>query len=298
LSSFPIPGVRAGHVTRDGTGVTVVLFPAGSVGSGEVRGGAPASREIDLLDPTRTVGRVDAVVFAGGSAFGLSAADGVMHYLAARGQGYATASGPVPIVPAACVFDVVESGGALPTAADGEAAAEAAARDEPLALGRVGAGASATVGKWRGREAAVPGGVGVAATTVDGARVAALAVVNAIGDVIAADGSVVAGSTAPADTPAFPSPAPFEEPARLEEDARGNTTLVVVVTDAVCDKTACALLAQSAHDGLARALRPAHTRFDGDLALAVATGVIEAHLDRLRIAAADVVADAIRAAPR
>ncbi len=289
VSSFPIPGVRAGHVTRVGTGVTVILFPSGSVGSAEVRGGAPVTREIDLLDPLRTVARVDAVVFAGGSAFGLAAADGVMRYLAERGQGYPTATGPVPIVPAACIFDLAETGGALPTAEDGEAAAVAAARDEPLAVGPLGAGTAATVGKWRGREGARPGGVGVASTTVDGAHIAALAVVNAVGDVIAADGRVLVGSSAPAGAVAFPTPAPFEEAA-----TRANTTLCVVVTDARLDKAACALVAQSAHDGFARALRPAHTRFDGDLAVAVATGAVETNLDRLRIAAADVVADAIR----
>ncbi len=289
MSSFPIPGVRAGHVTRGGTGVTVMLFPSGSIASADVRGGAPATREIDVLDPLRTVECIDAVVFAGGSAFGLAAADGVMRYLAERGQGYPTATGPVPIVPAACIFDLPESGGAVPTADDGEAAAVAAARDEPLALGRVGAGTAATVGKWRGREGALPGGVGVASATVDGARVAALAVVNAVGDVIAADGRVLAGSTAPPDVPAFPTPAPFEEDA-----ARANTTLCVVVTDGRLSKAACALIAQSAHDGFARALRPAHTRFDGDLAVAVATGRVEVNVDRLRIAAADVVADAIR----
>jgi L-aminopeptidase/D-esterase-like protein len=290
VSSFPVPRVRAGHFTRDGTGVTVMLFPSGSVASAEVRGGAPATRELDLLEASRTVTRIDALVFAGGSAFGLAAADGVMRYLAERGQGYVTAGGPVPIVPAACIFDLVESG-AIPTAADGEAAASAAARDVPLAPGRVGAGAGATVGKWRGREDAVAGGVGVASTVVDGARVAALAVVNAIGDVVADDGVVIAGSTAPADAPAFPTPAPFEE-----DMTRSSTTLCAVVTDGICDKAACALIAQSAHDGFARALRPAHTRFDGDVAVAVATGAVEVNLDRLRIAAAEVVADAIRSA--
>lgn len=293
MSSFAVPGVRVGHVTRGGTGVTVVLFPNGSVGSADVRGGAPATREIDVLDPLRTVERVDAVVFAGGSAFGLAAADGVMRYLAARGQGYPTATGAVPIVPAACIFDLPQSGGAMPTADDGEAAAVAAARDEPAATGAVGAGAAATVGKWRGREGAVPGGVGVASTIGDGVRVGALVVVNAVGDVVDDDGRVLAGSTAPPDAPAFPTPAPFEEDA-----ARANTTLCVVATDAQLDKTGCALVAQSAHDGFARALRPAHTRFDGDLAVAVATGAVEANLDRLRIAAADVVADAIRSFAR
>jgi L-aminopeptidase/D-esterase-like protein len=276
-------------VTLRGTGVTVLLLPDNSIASAEVRGGAPATREIDLLDHGRTVTRVDAVVFAGGSAFGLRAADGVMRYLAERGQGYPTATGPVPIVPTACIFDLVESDGAAPTVDDGEAAAVAAARDEALATGAVGAGTGATVGKWRGREGAVRGGVGVAVTELEGARVAALAVVNAVGDVVAADGRVIAGSTLPADAPAFPTTRPFEEDA-----ARASTTLCVVVTDGRCDKLGCALVAQSAHDGFARALSPAHTRFDGDIAIAVSTGPVDVHLDRLRIAAADVVADAIR----
>ncbi len=291
MSSFAVAGVRVGHVTGNGTGVTVMLFASGTVGSAEVRGGAPATRETDLLDPSRPVARVDAIVLAGGSAFGLAAADGVMRYLAERGQGFATAAGAVPIVPAACIFDLVEAGGPPPGADDGYEAAVSAARDEALEPGRVGAGAGATVGKWRGREWAAPGGVGVAETTIDGVRVGALAVVNALGDVIAADGTTLAGSSAPLEAPGFPSPLPFEE-------SRANTTLAVVVTDVVLDKPACFLLAQSAHDGFARALRPAHTRFDGDIAFAVATAAttpeVAPNLDRLRVAAADVVAEAIR----
>jgi L-aminopeptidase/D-esterase-like protein len=299
VSTLAITGVHVGHVTRAGTGVTVLLFPVGAIGSVEVRGGAPATRETDLLDPMRTVARVDALVLSGGSAFGLAAADGVVRYLAERGQGFATAGGPVPIVPAACIFDLVEANAPPPGAADGYDAAIAAARAEPIATGRVGAGAGATVGKWRGREGAVPGGLGVASTTIDGVQVGALAVVNALGDVVAADGTVLAGSTAPETEPGFPTPEPFEE-------GRANTTLVVVVTDAVLDKGECFLMAQSAHDGFARALRPAHTRFDGDIAFAVATGGVFApatgapasepapSLDRLLLAAADVVAAAIR----
>jgi L-aminopeptidase/D-esterase-like protein len=291
VPSFAIAGVRVGHVTRSGTGVTVMLFPSGSIGSAEVRGGAPATRETDLLDPSRTVARVDAVALAGGSAFGLAAADGVMRYLAERGQGYATAGGPVPIVPAACIFDLVEAHGSPPGADDGYEAAVEAARDEMLPTGRVGAGAGATVGKWRGREGAVPGGVGVAAVDIDGVRVGALAVVNAVGDVVAADGTTLAGSTAPVGGQSFPNPEPFEE-------GRANTTLVVVVTDAALDKAGCFGMAQSAHDGFARALRPAHTRYDGDIAFAVATATSttdgEPSLDRLQLAAADVVAAAIR----
>jgi L-aminopeptidase/D-esterase-like protein len=289
VSAFPIEGIRIGHWTGEHTGVTVMLLPEGAIGSGEVRGGAPATRELDLLDPTRTVERVDAVVFSGGSAFGLAAADGVVRYLAELGQGFATAAGPVPIVPAACIFDLVASGSAVPDADAGYAAAVAATSDEPFVGGRVGAGAGATVGKWRGRAGAVAGGLGFAVASVGNARVAALAVVNSVGDVIGADGRIVAGSTAGDDAEPFPSAEPFEE--------RANTTLVVVATDAICTKVACHLLAQSAHDGIARAIHPAHTRFDGDLAIAVATGAVEANLDRLRLAASDVVADAIRAAP-
>jgi len=291
VPSFAIEGTRVGNVTRAGTGVTVLLFPPGAIGSCEVRGGAPATRELELLDPSRTVARVDAIVLSGGSAFGLSAADGVMRYLAERGRGYPTAAGPVPIVPAACIFDLLETGGSPPGADDGYAAAVAADADGVAETGAVGAGAGATVGKWRGRDAAVPGGLGVAHTTADGVGVAALAVVNAVGDVVAADGSTIAGSTAPASAPAFPTPAPFEE-------ERANTTLVVVVTDAALGKPECLLLAQSAHDGFARALHPAHTRFDGDVAFAVATAGAGAEvapsLDRLRVAATAVVARAIR----
>jgi L-aminopeptidase/D-esterase-like protein len=285
---LPIAGLRVGHWTGTGTGVTVILPPAETVGSCEVRGGAPATRELALLEPGRTVTRVDAVVLAGGSAFGLATADGVMRFLAESGQGFPTAGGPVPIVPAACVFDLLEAGAARPGAEEGYAAAQAAGRSTPT--GKVGGGAGATVGKWRGRAHAVAGGFGAATAACDGAQVAAFAVVNAVGDVIGSDGAVRAGSTAPEGSEAFPADAPFEED-------RANTTLVVVVTDAVCDKAACHLLAQSAHDGFARALHPAHTRFDGDVAIALATGVVEAHLDRLRVAVAEVVADAIRSAP-
>ena len=288
---IPVAGVLVGHWTGAATGVTVVCAPEGTVGAAEVRGGAPASRELALLEPDRTVTRVDAVVLAGGSAFGLAAADGVMRYLAEHGQGYATTGGPVPIVPAAGVFDFVDETSVRPGPDEGRAAIEAATDATPT--GRVGAGRGATVGKWRGREHAVPGGFGAAAATCDDAHVVAFAIVNAVGDVVGADGRIVAGSTAPPDAVAFAVDAPFEE-----EAAHGNTTLVVVATDARCDKLGCHLVAQSAHDGMARAVRPAHTRFDGDLAISLATGVVETNLDRLRAVAADVAAEAIRIAPR
>jgi L-aminopeptidase/D-esterase-like protein len=288
--TFPVRGVRAGHWTGDRSGTTVLLMPSGTVGSGEVRGGAPATREVALLDPSCTVERVDAIVLTGGPAFGLAAADGVMRFLAERGQGYPTGGGPVPIVPAAAIFDLVEAAGDVPGADAGYAAAVAAERDDHFATGAVGVGRSATVAKWRGGEHRQPGGVGIATEVVDGATVAVVAVANAVGDVLGADGRAIAASSAPPDVPGFPAPDVFGE--------REHTTLAVVVTDAALDKNACHLVARSAHDGFARALRPAHTRFDGDLCVAVATGTAMGHLDRLREAAAAVTADAIRRAVR
>jgi L-aminopeptidase/D-esterase-like protein len=283
-----VAGLRVGHRARGGTGVTVVLAPPGTVGSGELRGGAPASRELELLDPTRSVEHIDAVVFTGGSAFGLAVADGVVAWLAEQGRGYPTRGGPVPIVPTAAIYDLVASGGTRPGPHDGRAAAETAATAPPLATGRVGAGTGATVGKWRGAEHAVPGGLGSASTTVGDATVGALAVVNAIGDVHDAAGNMLAGSQAPPDAEPFPDPTPFAGP------GDPNTTLVVVATDARCSKSDCWLLAHSAHQGIARAVHPSHTRHDGDVAIVLATGTVDGHLDRLRVAVTDVVASAVR----
>ena len=238
-----VSGIRVGHWTGPDTGVTVVWAPAGTVGSGEVRGGAPATRETALLDPTRLVERIDAVVLSGGSAFGLAAADGVVRFLAERGQGHPTSGGPVPIVVGAALFDL------------------------PVAR---------TPGPEEGYAAAVREG---------DATVGALVACNPLGDVIGPDGAVLAGSSAPPDAATFPAPSPFE-----------HTTLVVVATDARLSKGECHLLAQSAHDGLARAIRPAHTRYDGDFAAVLATGDVDAHPDRLRVAATEAVAAAVRAA--
>jgi L-aminopeptidase/D-esterase-like protein len=283
-----VPGLQVGHWAGGGTGVTVILVPPATVGSGELRGGAPASRELALLEPSRTVEHVDAVVLTGGSAFGLAAADGVVEWLAEQGRGFPTRAGPVPIVPTAAIFDLVESGGTRPGRREGRAAAEAAAEGTALVTGRVGAGTGATVGKWRGAEHAVPGGLGSASTTVGDATVGALAVVNAVGDVLDGAGGLLAGSRAPRDAEPFPDPTPFAGP------GEPNTTLVVVATDARASKADCWLLAQSAQHGIARAVHPSHTRHDGDLAIALATGTVETHLDRLRVATIDVVAAAVR----
>jgi L-aminopeptidase/D-esterase-like protein len=265
----------AGHSTGAFTGVTVVLPPAGTVASGEVRGGAPATREFALLEPGRLVERVDAVVLSGGSAFGLAAADGVMTLLRERGAGVPTTFGPVPIVIGMSLFDA-SVGGAPPDAADGRAAALAAMSGEELRPGPVGAGVGATVGHWRGRSD--PGGVGIAVRAAGAHRVAALIVVNAWGDVAdhPAEGEMTAGR-------------PFE-----------NTTIGVVLTTARLSKVDCHLLAQSGTTGYSRAIHPAHSRFDGDAIVALATGESpeEPDLDLIRAVATETVAQAIRSAVR
>ncbi len=271
----------AGHWTGSGTGVTVILPPAGTVGSGEVRGGAPATREFALLEPTRLVDRVDAVVLSGGSAFGLAAAEGVMSLLRERGTGFPTPAGPVPIVIGMSIFDgSVRTG--PPDAASGRAAALAAYAGTELAGGPVGAGAGATTGKWRGR--ADPGGLGRAERAAGAVRVAAVVAVNAWGDVLGRDGDPLFGGAA-THQPAAPY-------------GMQNTTVAVVLTDARLSKNDCFLLAQSGHTGFARAIHPAHSRYDGDAVVALATGrsTAEADLDLLRAVTVDTVAAAVRAA--
>jgi L-aminopeptidase/D-esterase-like protein len=270
---------RAGHWTGDGTGVTVIIPPPGTVGSGEVRGGAPATREFDLLDPVRLVDRVDAVVLSGGSALGLAAADGVARLMRSRGEGFPTPLGPVPIVVGMSIFDASVAT-TPPDASSGEAALLAALSDsaESFRTGRVGAGCGAQTGTWRSRTD--PGGVGVAYGKAGPASVVVIAVVNAWGDVIS--------PSAPAA--AVPHPhVPF---------GRANTTLAVVLTDAQLSKSDCFLLSQSGHTGFARAIHPAHSRYDGDAVVALATGEVaaEAGLDLIRAVTTEVTADAIRSA--
>ena len=254
-----VEGVRVGHWTDPvaRTGCTVVLLPEGTVASGEVRGGAPATREFSLLEPSSLVQAVDAVVLSGGSAFGLAAADGVVRWLERRGEGFATEAGPVPIVVGLSLFDLLVGDGSVrPGPDEGWAAAEDAS-DGPVATGAVGAGAGATVGKWRGREHARASGLGGAVVADDGVVVAALFAVNAFGDVGGGAPGGAAGTFRPLD------------------HAFGNTTVGVVVTNARLAKGHCHLVAQGAHDGLARAVLPAHTRVDGDAVVAAATGRLD-----------------------
>ncbi len=290
-----VAGVRAGHWTDPvaRTGCTVVLLPEGTVASGEVRGGAPGTREFALLAPERRVASVDAVVLSGGSAFGLAACDGVARWCEEHGRGFETAGGRVPIVVGAVLFDLAV-GDALvrPGPAEGYAACQAATGG-PVALGRVGAGTGATVSKWRGREHARPGGIGSATARAGDLVVSALVAVNALGDVAAlgatgAGGSGPAGAGSAGAEPSGVDPATFDVAGAFE-----NTTIGVVVTNARLDKAGCLLVAQGAHDGLARAVEPAHTTVDGDAFVAAATGGIDVPVDRVRLLAARAIAAAV-----
>ena len=276
----------------------MVLAEAGATAAVDIRGSAPGTRETALLDPTNTVQQVHAIVLAGGSAFGLAAAQGVMRYLEERGVGYETQAARVPIVPAAILYDLGVGGDAAvrPTADCGYRAAGAAS-DRPVAEGSVGAGAGATVGKLAGPGRSMKGGIGTALIELPGGiRVAALMAVNAVGDIVDPDtGAIVAGARTPDGLGFADARAILRGTGALGGGGGENTTIGVVATNASLDKAQLALLARMAHDGLARAVRPAHTPADGDAIFAVATGAGrgEVNLLQLGAAAADATADAI-----
>ncbi len=261
-----VPGVRLGHWTDPTarTGCTVIRLPEGTIASGEVRGGAPATREFALLDPVRLVEQVHAVVLTGGSAFGLASADGVMGVLEADGIGFDAPAGPVPIVIAMGLYDLtVGDGSVRPDAAAGRAAAETA-----TSLGVVerslGAGSGATMGKWAGRDAAVDGGLVTATVRSGEVIVSALLAVNPIG--WPDDGT---------RTDVLPAPAGRPDDTEPEAAPGTNTTIGLVVTNAAISKLDAHRCAQAAHDGFARGLHPAHTMADGDAVVVAATGEVE-----------------------
>jgi L-aminopeptidase/D-esterase-like protein len=276
-----VGGISVGHYQRldpDASlgagwarGVTVVLTPPGTVGAVDCRGGAPGTRETDLLDPSNSVRFVDAVLLAGGSAYGLAAADGVMRWLEEQGRGVAMSGGVVPVVPGAVIFDLPVGGwDCRPTAEFGYAAAAGASADT-VAGGTVGAGVGARAGVLKG-------GVGTASTTLQsGVTVGAIVVVNSAGDVV----DTTTGLPWQADLiEEFGlTPPPAEQITALAElpprSTALNTTIAVVGTDAALTKAACRRVAIAAHDGLARTIRPAHTPVDGDTVFALATGAVE-----------------------
>ncbi len=282
-----VPGVAVGHHTDlvAATGVTVLAFPEPNVAVVDVRGGAPGTRELGTLDDAIKPVTINALVFAGGSAFGLAAATGVVAEIEAEGRGAPTPAGPVPIVPSAIVFDLMTGDQpGRPTPEDG-AVAYRNRTTEPVPLGRVGAGTGTTVGAWRGPTAIQVAGVGSAAVTVGDATVGALVVLNAAGDVFTLEGESLTGgepaSLAPPVNPSFGD----------------NTTLICVATDAgVGDRNELRRVAIRAHDALGACVRPTHTRYDGDSAFVVSFGSNFADIDAVQQAAFVAVGRAIESA--
>lgn len=273
-----VPGTRIGHAeNRDAaTGCTVLLVPQGVVCGVDQRGGAPGTRETDLLRPMRLVEKVHAVLLTGGSAFGLAAADGVMRWLEGHGYGFDVGVAKVPIVPAASLFDLAVGRADLrPDAAMGYAACDAAEDDWQARLGTVGAGTGATVGHLRGPAACMKGGLGAAILEpLPGLFVGALFAVNCFGDVVdPASGETLAGTRrVPEGGFVDPLEALAAMPASFDAAVR-NTVIGVVATNATLTKEAAGKVAQMAHNGLARSIVPAHSMFDGDTIFALATGL-------------------------
>lgn len=289
-----IGSIRVGHYSdpKAVTGCTVFLAPEGTVGSCEVRGAAPATLDTQHLRPTFLVDRLDAVLLSGGSAFGLATTAGVTAFLKEAGVGLPTPGGPVPLVSAACIFDL-DLG--EPLAPDAEAAYQACrnAEVDNTAQGCVGVGMGATVGNALGRVRSTKSGFGLYRFMAEGFRLEVAAVANAFGEVVGADGKLLAGARGRDERYVSTEKAICSNSGR-EELFRANTTLVVVATNARLDREGCARLALQGHNGIARAIRPSHTRYDGDTVFVMATGEVEASPDALEVITAGGTAEAIR----
>ena len=274
------------------TGCTVILCRKGAVAGVDVRGGAPGTRETSLLDPVNVVEKVHAIVLAGGSAFGLDAASGVMQYLEEQNIGFETGSAKVPIVPAAILYDLsLGRSDVRPDAAMGYHAAVSASFAAPVE-GNVGAGTGASVGKMRGMKYAMKSGVGTWSVKINGITIGALVAVNAIGDVVdPKNGEMIAGVRT-GTTMSLLKKSPSLTA------VTSNTVIGVVATDADLTKSQATKVAQMAQDGLARTIRPAHTMFDGDTIFALATGEQKADVSMVGAFAAEVMAEAILRAVR
>jgi len=290
-----VPGIRVGHAQNGEafTGCTVILCEAGAVGGVDQRGGAPGTRETDLLRPMHRVEKVHGVLLTGGSAFGLDATGGVMRYLEERGVGFDVGVARVPIVPAAVIFDLaIGRADVRPDAAMTYQACLNATTD-PVIEGSVGAGTGATVGKILGMPNAAKSGVGSACVeVVEGLFVGAIAVVNALGDVIDPQtGVIIAGAQSEegfADTLQV-----MRNYQALASASTSNTVIGVVATNAKLSKEEANKVAQMAQDGLARAVRPAHTMYDGDTIFALSTGELNADVNLIGAFAAEVFAESI-----
>ena len=298
-----VPGIEVGHhtLTERPTGCTVILSRGGAVGGVDVRGGAPGTRDTDLLDPVNLVEEVHGVVLSGGSLFGLDAVSGTVRWLEEHGTGLDAWGTTIPIVVGAILFDLMIGDSSIRPGADCGYAAASAASGGAVEQGSVGAGAGATVGKLGPRGTSMKGGIGTASVTLsDGVVVGAIVAVNAVGDVVdPATGQIVAGVRT--EDGRFADARTLIRSASGMEGAAGeNTTIGVVATNAALTKAQATKLAQMAQDGLARAVYPAHTPWDGDTIFTLATGEIEGDPDLIVIGAvaADVVAEAILSAVR
>ncbi|NCP16749.1 P1 family peptidase [bacterium] len=303
-----VPGLRVGHAQDDEalTGCTVILCEKGAVGGVDQRGGAPGTRETDLLEPVNAVEKVHAVLLAGGSAFGLDAASGVMRYLEEKGIGFNTGVARVPIVPAAILYDLaIGRAEVRPDLEMGYRAAAAAAAEAP-AEGNAGAGTGATVGKIFGMKQAMKSGLGTASMEIGGGIiVGAIVAVNAFGDVVDPQtGRILAGARTTKLGPVrLGSTDYFADTLAVMKTLAGraimklamsrNTVIGVVATNAKFTKSEATKMAQMAQDGLARAIRPAHTMLDGDTIFAMATGQKKADVSIVGAFAAEVLAQAI-----
>lgn len=291
-----VPGILVGHYTDEKalTGCTVILCPPTTVASCDVRGSAPGSRELALLAPDKQMQEVHAILLTGGSAFGLGAANGVMQYLRERNIGYQTPWALVPIVPSAVIFDLnVGDSKIFPTQENAYIACRNAS--STFEQGNVGAGTGATIGKWNGLQSAMKGGIGSASVKSGDVIVGAIAVVNAVGDVVNNDGSILAGAQEKGKFLGVKGRLQsFQNERNLMRNT--NTTLVAVATNVRLSKVDVNRIAQRAHDGIARAVVPSHTTFDGDTTFALSAGNISAPIDLVAEMGAEVTAEAIRSA--
>jgi len=294
-----VPGFKVGHHTDpvNMTGCTVIVCPPGTRASAEVRGNSPGSRELALLAPEKSMQEVHAILLTGGSAFGLAAADGVMKWLSENDIGYQTPWAKVPIVPAAVVFDLnVGNSAVRPGSSEGYEACRKAT-DRPVEEGNVGAGIGATIGKWAGKETWMKGGVGSTAKQVGSLVVGALAVVNAVGDIIDEHGAILAGARKPGGDFLAGTDA-VRTFARGKVLDTSNTTLAAIATNASLTKLELFKVCQRVHDGFARAIVPVHTSYDGDVSFALSNGTVNADIDLVAEIAADLIAHSIRRAVR
>lgn len=292
-----VPGFLLGHAQKEewGTGCTVIIAPAHTVGGVDVRGGAPGGRETDLLRPENQVSEVNAIMLSGGSSFGLEAACGVMEFLVEKGLGFDTGYGLVPIVPAAILFDLpVGQKNRWPDLAMGKEAAKKA-NDHDRSMGNVGAGQGATVGKLLGMEGAMKSGLGQASFRCGDLIVSAVVAVNALGDVCdpIRGNRPLAGLLDEKKRRICTNERYFQMQGKTNLLAGTNTTIGCIATNAKCDKAGAQKIAQIAHDGMARAILPVHTLADGDTLFTLASGTLMADVNLVGIMAAEVVQRAI-----